>query len=156
MKPGDLVFIRGTEGVAGPIKKITRSPYTHIAGLAVDDHLLESQAMRKIGYEPIDTYRGVADVYSCTQLTDDQRRNIVDAAQEWLGVRYDYLLFGSLAVRHIFGRTVPVYASRRRHICTTLWVDAYRSVGIDLCPGIDYPTPGELASSPLLELVGSY
>lgn len=156
MQPGDLVFIRGTEGVAAPIKKITRSPYTHIAGVAVDNHLLESQALRKTGYEPIDTYRGVADVYSCPYVTDSERRQIVEAAKEWLGVRYDYLLFGFLAARHIIGPNVPVYASRRRQICTTLWVEAYRSVGIDLCPGIEYPTPGELASSSFLEHVGSY
>lgn len=156
MKPGDLVFIRGTEGVAGPIKKITRSPYTHIAGLVVDDWLLESQALRRTGHQPLDTYKGVSDIYTCSSLSQSQRGQIVASAMEWFGTGYDYFLFGSLALRHMFWGGAPLYAGKKRQICTTLWTEAYRAVGIDLCPGIRYPTPGELSQSEQLEYVGSF
>lgn len=156
MQPADLIFIRGTEGLAGPIKKVTRSPYTHIAGIAAEDQLIESQAMRKTGYEFVNTYKGVSDVYICPRLTSAQRQRVVEFATLRMGLGYDYLLFGCLAFRHVIGSAMPVYANKRRHICTTLWADAYRAVGIDLCPGIEYPTPGELAQSELLEHVGSF
>ncbi len=158
MKPGDLIFIRGTQGIAAPIQKITHSPYTHIAGLLPDNRVFESQALRRTGPQPLETYRGVSDVYTCPELTASERDAIVRAVMQWIGTRYDYGLFGSLAVRHIFGDTVPIplVASKRRHICTTLWTQAYRAVGIDLCPGIEYPTPGELAKSPVLKFVGSF
>lgn len=156
MQPGDLIFIRGTEGIAGPIKKITRSPYTHIAGVVVNDQLLESQALRKTGHQALETYRGVSDVYICPSVCTAERREIVKFAMQWFGTRYDYLLFGSLAFRHLLGEGMPLYANKGRHICTTLWTQAYRSVGIELCPGIEYPTPGELSQSGLLQYVGSF
>ncbi|MCL6454247.1 MAG: hypothetical protein K6T78_11605 [Alicyclobacillus sp.] len=156
IKPGDLIFIRGTEGVAGPIKKITRSPYTHVAGAIFDDRLIESQALRRTGYQDLTCYQGVSDVFTCPRLTEKDRRAIVAYVTKHIGTRYDYVLFGFLACRHLFGEMMPVCALKRRHICTTLWLEAYQSVGIDLCPGITYPTPGELSQSPELEFVGSY
>ncbi|MFX4303132.1 hypothetical protein ACOJUR_12870 [Alicyclobacillus tolerans] len=151
-----MIFIRGTQGLAGPIRKITRSPYTHIAGLAHPEQVIESQALRITGYEHVQTYKGVADVYRCEELTDRQRKEIVEFARSKIGTRYDYLLFFWLAGRHLLGQSVPLIASQKRRICTTLWADAYRSVGIDLCPGIEYPTPGELANSQWLKKVDSY
>ncbi|QSO46900.1 C40 family peptidase [Alicyclobacillus mengziensis] len=156
MQPGDLIFIRGTEGMAGPIKKVTRSPYTHIAGIVLDGHVLESQALRRTGHLTLETYKGVSDVYTCPVLSMEQRHEIVQAATKWLGAKYDYLLFGFLAFKHLLRLDVPVYGGKKRQICTTLWTDAYRSVGIELCPGIEYPTPGELAESALLRKVGSF
>lgn len=156
MLPGDLIFIRGTEGVAGPIKKITRSPYTHIAGVVVEDSLLEAQALRRTGHQPVATYEGVSDVYTCPGLSTRQREEIIQHATQSYGARYDYLLFVSLAARHLLGKMIPLYSRRSRHICTTLWTDAYRAAGIELCPGNQHPTPGELSKSKLLNWVGSF
>jgi hypothetical protein len=158
VQPADLIFIRGTEGIAGPIKWLTQSPYTHIAGLVDEGQIFESQAGRRAGFESVETYKGVADVYRCPLVTEEQRREIINAVLQWAGSGYDYLRFGSLACRQILGAVIPmpVYSSRTRHICTTLWVDAYRAAGIDLCPGVAHPTPGELAQSPLLEFAGSF
>ncbi len=156
MKPGDLIFIRGTEGIAGPIKKITRSPYTHIAGIVLNNKLIESQGMRKTGYEDLGTYRGVADVYTCNSLTDQQRNEVVRLVKQKIGTKYDYMLIGWLACRHLIGNIIPLVANNKRGICTTLWADAYKTAGIDLCPDIQYPTPGELSKSTLLECVGSF
>ncbi|KPV43350.1 hypothetical protein [Alicyclobacillus ferrooxydans] len=156
LQPGDLVFIRGTEGLAGPIKKFTRSPYTHIAGLAIDGELIESQALRRTGYQSLETYRGVADVYTCKVLSPEQRHQIVDFVKREVGGKYDYFLFGWLAFRSLLGNAMPSYFGSKRHICTTLWADAYKQVGIELCPHTPYPTPGELSASKLLQHVGSF
>lgn len=156
MQPGDLIFIRGTEGIAGPIKKLTKSPYTHIAGVVLDDTLIESQSMRRTGYQAVETYRGVSDVYTCTVLSEKQRQEVVKFVTNQMGTKYDYLLIGWLAIRLLFGDVVPFRASKTRQICTTLWADAYKAVGVDLCPGIAHPTPGELAQSKYLQLVGSF
>lgn len=156
MQPGDLIFIRGTQGIAGPIKKLTRSPYTHIAGVVLEDTLIESQGMRRTGYQPVETYRGVSDIYTCVSLTEAQRHEVVKFATDKMGTKYDYMLIGWLAVRLLFGDGVPMRASKTRQICTTLWAEAYRAAGIDLCPGIAHPTPGELAQSQYLQHVGSF
>lgn len=156
MQPGDLIFIRGTQGVAGPIKKLTQSPYTHIAGLVLNNKLIESQGLRKTGYQSVETYKGVSDIYICQVLSIYQRDKIVSYVKQQIGTKYDYLLVGWLAARHLFGNVVPIYASRKRQICTTLWADAYKAAGIELCPGISHPTPGELSKSKLLNYVGSY
>ncbi|MCL6633321.1 MAG: hypothetical protein K6T63_11905 [Alicyclobacillus herbarius] len=156
MEAGDLIFIRGTEGLAWPITKVTRSPYTHVAGVVEEGQLIESQALRRTGFQPLATYQGVGDIYTCPELKDWQREGIVEYVQRWIGCRYDYFLFTLLAFRQILGGLVPVYLSDKRHICTTLWVEAYRAVGIDLCPGIRCPTPGELAGSPHLRYLRSF
>ena len=156
LQPGDLVFIRGTEGLAGPIKKFTRSPYTHIAGLVLDGKLIESQALRRTGYQNLDTYRGVADVYTCKTLSTDQRQQIVDFVKQEIGGRYDYILFGWLAFRSLLGGAIPSYFGSKRQICTTLWANAYKQAGVELCPETPYPTPGELSNSKLLQRVGSF
>lgn len=156
MQPGDLIFIRGTQGIAGPIKKLTRSPYTHIAGVVLDDTLIESQGMRRTGYQAVDTYRGVSDVYTCASLSMHQRNEVIKFVTGQMGTKYDYLLIGWLAVRLIFGDIIPFRASSKRQICTTLWADAYKAAGVELCPGIEHPTPGELAQSKYLKYVGSF
>lgn len=154
-QPGNLVFIRGTQGIAGPIKRLTNSPYTHVAGFVLPNQLIEAQSFRKTGYEEASTYAGVADVYACQQLTPAQRLGIVRQVTREIGTSYDYFLVGLLGITLLLKRSNLRYRNPRRQICTTLWVDAYKSVNLDLCPGIDHPTPGDLAKSTLLTYVGS-
>lgn len=156
LQPGDLIFIRGNQGVAGPIKKLTRSPYTHMAGLVLNDTVIESQGLRRTGYELVDTYRGVADVYTCADISYEQRQKVVSFVKQEIGTKYDYLLICWMACRYIIGDVVPLIASKKRRICTTLWADAYRAAGIELCPDIEHPSPGELSKSKYLKFVGSF
>lgn len=155
-QPANLVFIRGTQGIATPIKKLTKSPYTHVAGFVMPDQLIESQGFRKTGYQSAETYEGVSDVYTCDILSPEQRLDIVHYVTKEIGTPYDYLLIGLIGVRLLFKSESLKYTNQKRQICTTLWVDAYRSVGVDLCPGNLHPTPGDLAQSPLLRQVATW
>lgn len=152
---GDLVFVTSAGFVPRAIEDITHSRYYHVAGLTAVNELVEAQGFRKTGYQALETYTGAADVYTCAILSDEQRTQITTYALKEIGTRYDYLLIGWEAVRYVLHLVLPFYEGKRR-ICSTLWSDAYRSTGVDLCPGIPYPSPADLATSPLLQKVGSY
>ena len=152
--PGDLIFIRGSEGIAGTIKRLTKSPYTHMAGFATYQDIIESQALRRTGWDTAKRYREVGDLYVCDSLTKEQRLKIVEHVMDQIGTKYDYLLVGRLGWHLLRGKTTLRHNTRGKHICTTLWVDAYRAAGIDLCPGNPYPTPADLAASSKLRYVG--
>jgi uncharacterized protein YycO len=152
MKPADLIFVRGHDIVSRAIEDITDCPYSHVAGYVKDNELIEAQWYRKVGYQTLDHYDGLYDVYTCDQLTDTQRKLIIEYATKRIGTRYDYLLIAWEALRYLAHITLP-YHNDYRVICSTLWSDAYRYAGIDLCPGIRYPTPADLAQSKLLRKV---
>jgi hypothetical protein len=155
LKPGDLVFVRGTDWISREIEYITHSTYSHVAGVVNDTQLIEANAFQKTGYVGLIHYTGRADVYTCDLLTDEQRRHIIEYVRSFVGTRYDYLLIVWEAARYLLHLVWPYYEGKAR-ICSTLWSDAYRSAGVDLCPGVKYPTPGDMAQSKLLRKVESY
>lgn len=152
--PGDLIFIRGTEGIAGTIKRLTNSPYTHMAGFATYHEIIESQALRRTGWDTASRYLDVADLYVCDTLSSDQRLAIVRYVIRQIGTGYDYLLIGRLGLQLMMGRESLRHNPRGKYICSTLWADAYQAAGIELCPGNPYPTPADVAASPHLRYVG--
>lgn len=151
----DLILIRGHQWIDLPVKLVTGSQYTHVAGYVGSDRLIEAQGLRKTGYQNLHTYQGVSDVYRYPSLTLLKSQDIIMFAQRKVGSRYDYMLLGWEFVRHVFGVILP-YAKNNRRICSTLWADAYKSAGINLCPNIQYPTPSDLVKSPLLRKVGTF
>lgn len=155
IKFGDLILERGTGPISEAIEQISHSPYSHVAGYVKDNELIEANGFRKIGYQALDYYAGKADVFSCESLTDEQRSQIVDYVKNEVGGHYDYVLLVWEFLRYVFNLILPYKEAKTVRICSTLWADAYRSVGIDLCPGIKYPSPGDLAESKLLRNMGS-
>lgn len=155
MKLGDLIFVRGDAPIPKIIEEITDSPYYHVAGLVKENELIEANGFRKTGYAGLDYYWGHADVYTCDSLTDEQRQKIVEYVTAFVGSRYDYPLIVWEAARYLL-RWVWPYKEGKSRICSTLWADAYREVGVELCPGIRYPSPADLAQSKLLRKVGSF
>jgi len=151
-KPGDLVLCRGKGLFDRAVEDVTDSPYSHVAGIVSDRYVIEAQAFRKTGFQRLDYYSG-QDVYTCDALTDEQRIQIMDYAEAQIGTHYDYLLVLWEAARYILHVVCP-YVERRRYICSTLWADAYQVAGIELCPGVKYPTPADVAKSPLLRRCG--
>jgi hypothetical protein len=149
---GDLILVRGTNCIDKGIEGITHSPYSHAAGIVKENELIEAQGFRKTGYQGLDFYSGHADLYTCDALTDEQRHKIVDYVAAEVGSHYDYLLIVWEAIYHLFHWFLP-YKEVNKRICSTLWSDAYLAAGVNLCPGIRYPTPGDLAKSPLLRKI---
>lgn len=155
MKPGDLIFEKGTDFISDAIEDISKSIYSHTAGLVKENVLIEANGFRKIGYQALDYYAGRTDVYTCDDLTDEQRKAIVDYVIKEVGGHYDYVLLAWEFIRCEFNLILPYQEGKTVRICSTLWADAYRQAGIDLCPGVKFPSPGDLASSKLLRKVGS-
>lgn len=154
IKPADLILVRGTEGAAFIIESLTQSPYSHVAGLVKPNELIEAQTFRKTGYQGLDIYDGCSDVFTCDQLTDDQRHQIVKFVTDQVGTGYSYRLLGwelEHYILHIDSNFVP----NGKYDCSTLWCEAYRSVGIDPCPGIRFATPGDLGRSVAFRKAGS-
>lgn len=129
----DLVFVRGTRWLDFPVKLVIQSQYTHVAGYVGMGKLIEAQGLRKTGYEPLTTYKDAADVFRYPHLNTRQRQQIMDYVHKEIGGRYDYFLIGWEAFKHIFGLALP-YAKSKARICSTLWSDAFKAAGVDLCP----------------------
>ncbi len=151
----DLIFIHSNRWIDFPIKLVTQSQYTHVAGYVGSKKLIEAQGLRKTGYEILGTYKGVSDVYRYPHLTLQQTQQIIVFAHNEVGSRYDYLLIGWETLRHVFGVILP-YVKNKRRICSTLWADAYKAAGVDLCPNQPYPTPSDLVKSPCLRKIGAF
>lgn len=151
--PGDLVFVRGTEITSKAVEDITHSPYSHVAGIIKQNELIEAQAFRKTGYLSISVYDGCSDVYTCPTATDAQRQQIVNFVVSKIGTHYDYALLGWELVHYTLHFNLP-YHEGNCYDCSQLWLDGYRSAGIDLCPGLEYASPGDLAQSKLLQMIG--
>lgn len=157
IKPADLLLIRGEGLISDAIKDITHSPYSHLAGLVKPNELLEAQGFRRTGYQGLDYYAGCADIYTCDTLTDAEREQMVKHIQTYVGRRYSYLLIGWEFIRYTLGFMLMPDKSWDPIICSTLWaVEGYRHVGIDLCPGVRFPSPADIAESKLLRKVGSF
>lgn len=153
LRGADLIFVRGTQWINFPVKLVTQSQYTHVAGYVLKGKLIEAQSFRQTGYASVATYQGASDVFRCPHLTYEQMRKIVWYVEREIGSEYDYLLLGWEAVRLVFGVILP-YVKNKRRICSTLWADAYKSAGIDLCPGQRFPTPADLVHSRHLRKIG--
>ncbi|WP_026962210.1 hypothetical protein [Alicyclobacillus herbarius] len=153
---GDLVFTRGGfSRLDKPMMWLTRNPYTHVAGAVGPRKLLEARMFHTTGYVELTAFRNMVDVFHCPHLSARQRRIVAEYVEDEIGTRYDYLMLLWQVFRLLTGY-VPPYLKNPRRICSTLWADAYREAGMDLCPGVPYPTPGELAASPLLTKIGEY
>lgn len=154
LHPADLIFVRGTRWLDFPVKLVTQSQYTHVAGYVGDGLLIEAQGLRSTGHAPLSQYEDAADVFRVQRLTRDQTLRIVAHVTKEIGGEYDYLLLGWEAVRLVFGILLP-YVRNKRRICSTLWADAYKSAGVNLCPDVSYPTPSDLVRSPHLRKIGA-
>lgn len=155
MRPGDLILVKGTEWISRAIEEVENSPYSHVAGYIGHDEIIEAEGFRATGYAPVNNYKGCADVFRCDSLTAEQRKQIQDSAAWQVGGRYDYVLLFVELIRYWFGVLLPYREPPDARICSVLWAGIYRDAGIDLCPGIKYPSPADVAQSKLLRKIGS-
>jgi len=154
MNIGDLVLVRGIGIVSDIIEDIEHSSYSHSAGIVSDGTIIEAQGFQITNYVPLSKYKGMADIFTCDILTDKQREEIVEYVRKEVGSHYDWLLLLLEGIRYLFHIIIP-YKEHKNRICSTLWNDAYKSVGVDLCPNIKYPSPADLSKSKLLRKVDS-
>ena len=155
IQPGDILLISGNTLVDKIIKLVTRSPYSHVVGVVNPNQVVEILPLSTARFKKIQDYTGRADVFTCERLSNDDRRKIVDYVTGKIGASYDYYLIIWEASRYLFNWVWP-YDNKDSSLCSTLWSEAYRKAGIDLCPDVKFPVPGDLAKSRYLHKVGIY
>jgi hypothetical protein len=143
IKPADLVLVRGTGPVADIIKRVTNSPYSHVAMLVKPNELIEAQGFRNTGYQGLDFYQGCSDIYTLDMLTEDQRARIVAHMMQEVGGKYDYKLLAWEFGHYVFHLDLPFHEDTGHHDCMTAVAEAYRVV-VDPWPGRPYPVPGNI------------
>lgn len=152
LRPADLILVKGTGFIDSEIEKISRSPYSHVAGVVDDKLLIEAQGFTKTRYQSLNFYKNY-DVFTCDELTDEQRIGIVNFAKNQIGTHYNYALIGWELIRYETDLFLPM-PKIHEYICSTLWSDAYKSEGIELVSDVKYPSPGDLPLSTKLRKEG--
>ncbi len=152
IRPGDIILVYGSTWIDQVIKKIIRSDYTHVAGVVKSNEVIDILPFTQAGYKNLRLFAGKADVFTCDTLTDDQRRKIVDYVNRKVGTSYNYWLVVWEGCRYLLNWQWP-YKTGKSGLCSTLWADAYREAGVDLCPEAIFPSPRDLADSRLLRKV---
>lgn len=155
IRNGDILLDRGTKWIDKEIKKFEHNQYSHAAGIVNENEIIEADGIRQVGYNALDYYDNKADIFTCEVLTENQREEIVRYVKSKVGSHFDYALVLIEAVRYLFHIILPYKEKMNFRICSTLWADAYKHVGIDLCPGIKYPSPADLSQSKLLKKICS-
>jgi hypothetical protein len=81
----------------------------------------------------------------------------ITQAMRWQGDAYAWWHLPAV-LRRIVARRPKVQIAGdelyKPRVCTELVVDAYRAVGVDLCPGIEHPSPDDVRYSQKLEYIG--
>lgn len=147
---GDIVLVKGEDCLSEVIEDIQGSIYSHAAVIVKENEIIEARGFEATGYDGLDKYKGQADIFTCDSLNDKQREGIVKYIENEVGGHYDFVLLFLEFIRYVFHIILPYKKPFHSHICSTLCSDAYRSVGVDLCPGIKYPSPKDLSESKLL------
>lgn len=152
---GDILLIRGDTWIDKIIRIVTGSPYTHVAGVVNSNEAIEILPFKRTRFQKLKSYTGQTDVYTYSNLTEEQREKIVEHVINKVGTKYDYNLIFWEASRYLLHWKWP-YKATNNSLCSTLWAEAYRKAGVDLCPDILYPSPGDLGNASILKKVESY
>lgn len=121
LKPGDLIFVYGTDWISRCIEYFTKSKYSHVAIYIGNEMVFEAQGFRKTGTRSLSYYAGEYDVFRLP-MTNEQ----LQSGLEWLsnekGIEYDYWDIFVLLMRCAFNLQIPWHECHRL-ICSRLMRD---------------------------------
>lgn len=155
IQEGDLIFIKGKGIIQEAIEDISHSPYSHCAILIKTNELIEAQFGRKTGWQALDIYKDVSDVYRCDEMTEEQRKIVIDYVVSCIGEKYSVKLILWEGLHYVFHIDCPM-EEEHEHDCSQLIVDGFRRANLDPNANLRYLSPGDLAKSNLLRYVGSF
>jgi hypothetical protein len=155
IKTGDIILVKGKGFVSDIIEDVEHSKYSHTAIYINRNIIIEAQGFEVTNYANISKYKGQADAYRYQELVDTQRIIITKYLNRQIGTKYNWWLLVWELLRYKLHILLPFKGEFHCHICSTLAVDAYRNIGIFLCPGIKYPSPGDIGKSKLLKKIGT-
>lgn len=156
LRPGDVLLVEGSTRIAGIIKYLTQSTWSH-AALYVGDALGEPHMLIEVDVQdgcaavPLSKYELVQTrICRPVGLDDDDRKALMDFMISKIGLDYDTKNVVDLA-RYLLPRPpVPVRFRRRllalgsgdptRAICSTLLAQAFQAVHYPVLPKITRAT----------------
>jgi hypothetical protein len=168
IKNGDVLMFKGKCRSSFLIKWLTKSPYSH-AGIAVwwNERLMIMEAVMKgVRVAPlsrcIHQHKGNVEWFRLQkEIAEEDRLRMVIFAQEELGksyARWKAVLFG---LKVLFRRDLSKKDELRMEnklFCSHYVAQIYNSIGLDLKKNREdrFMSPGDIASSPLLEKKGEF
>jgi hypothetical protein len=168
IKNGDVFLYREKGIVAGIIRWLTHSTYSH-AGIAVwwNERLMVMEAvMRGVRITPLSRniyqHKGSVEWYSCKkEISDEDRLRMVIFAQEELGKRYAAWKAILLGWKVLSKRDLGERDRLRREnklFCSQYVAQIYNSIGLDLKKNREdrFMSSGDIARSPLMEKRGEF
>ena len=168
IKNGDVFLYREKGIVAGIIRWLTHSTYSH-AGIAVwwNERLMVMEAvMRGVRITPLSRniyqHKGSVEWYSCKkEISDEDRLRMVIFAQEELGKRYAAWKAILLGWKVLSKRDLGERDHLRREnklFCSQYVAQIYNSIGLDLKKNREdrFMSSGDIARSPLMEKRGEF
>jgi hypothetical protein len=172
LKPGDVLLVEGNNHIAGVIKYLTQSTWSHaalyvghIGDRETEDGeplvLVEANIGQGVVAAPLSKYvRFHTRICRPTGLTDDDRARVCAYATERIGFDYDLKNILDL-LRYLFPLPVPKRWRRRlmslgsghptRIICSALIAQAFERVRYPILPKIT-PLESETARREMLEI----
>jgi hypothetical protein len=158
---GDLIFCESTTIFGRLIRKVTGSPFSHVALAISSTDIVEADAFIKSREVPFQQteYPHIKVMRTKVPLTDEQKRLLVENSGKLLGRGYNYWAIFLLFLRIIF----KINLDKLKVDLTKLWCSEltdyiYNNINIDLVPQIhnEYVTVTDLEDSPELYTAFDY
>lgn len=132
---GDSIFVRGNGPFSRTVRKVTKSPYSHVAVALTDGILIEAKArgVRVAHFDEV-----IKDDFDIGKLQKDiDMQEFILTALKFAGYRYDYSSLFWFPIDGIF-RGENKFSSPHEVICSELAVRVYRAYGFDVFSDIFY------------------
>ena len=156
-KRGDILACKNNSYLSKFIRFLTKSKFSHLAIIVNKNEIIEADGIiGHICYRNISEYKNYADIYTCDNLTDEQRNNICKYAISKVGQKYDYYLLFVLFVKQVFGVKIRI-RDGEKDICSELVNDAYFNGAGVILSKKRFPIPDDVIfnENNILRYVGS-
>ncbi|AIF71971.1 enoyl-CoA hydratase/carnithine racemase-like [Bacillus phage Riley] len=129
--PADVIFYRPTSFIGRVISFFTKSPYSHVA-LAIDSNtLIEANRFIKTRVVPIEYDKNITHVYRLTDITPEEREEIVAIAKSFEGSDYDYAQIFEMLFRIVFNIKRTIFNNQSKLTCSEIVDKSFYIAGID-------------------------
>lgn len=141
---GSILFIKTSSPISWAIRKITNSPYSHVALSVTKDNniLVDSDILKKVRYfyNEYDTYD-----YVDFDLSIDEQKILLETIETYLRKDYDYLLIIGMLLKYMgLTKNLALWNREDRFHCSEMVRDIFVKLGIYISSE-EYPTPQDLA-----------
>jgi hypothetical protein len=127
MKCGDIIFVRGKGILPSLIKHFDHGEFSHCCIALSENVILEAQYNTKSIITPFtyDDYEIVS-----LELTEEQRRKVLELGVDLVGHNYDYLEIWSIFLREVWNKKLKINNSPKNYICSELVEVLLSEVGV--------------------------